>query len=216
MSNHRKKVSSNYRVQKNTTAIISFIGLSFIFIAVLNFFIDIPVEFVTGVSFAGFFFVWADFLIINSSEEKPYNERRYFSLLFLAVMSFILLPLVLPLFPNLLNGLADSSESVSIASLGLVLIIIHFKMWDAEDEFFNELFNLITDSENKIEELNQMTIDSTKKENETKELINNKLEKVEESLLMSQIILEQNNTLIKMIEEEKDLNELKEKIKKFK
>lgn len=214
MTTEPKNVDANYELQKKTTIIISFIGISFMIVGGLNFIIDIPVEFIIGVSFAGFFFIWADFIVISNSEGKPPNENYYFTLLFLAVSSFILLPLILPSFPRFLKFMADSSESVSIVSLGFVLIIINFKMFDADDEFLSNNNIAVENNEENINGLSAVIPIENK--SQSNELIKRSNQLANESQLILEEAVTLNISLIKLIEEAENLDELKEEVEKYK
>lgn len=211
MNTDLNRISSNYRTQKSSTVIIAFIGLAFIFLAGINFVYGVPEEYLIGVSFAAFFFIIADLAIMFATVEKPLNEKLYLILLFLAVMSFILIPILLPLFPLLYTMMASSSESLSIASLGFVLIMMNLKLLNAEEEFFERILS--------FSEANVIALENHEKKmnsslDEMKELIEDSktaTELARETTDLSKEILEDNKNLWKLIEEGETLEEVREK-----
>lgn len=213
MATDLKKISSNYRTQKSSTVIIAFIGLAFIFLAGINFVFEVPAEYLIGVSFAAFFFIMADLAIMTATVEKPMNEKLYFILLFLAVMSFILIPIILPLLPIFFNWMASSSESLSIASLGIVLIMMNLKLWNAEDDFFEGIMNLNETSmtalgkfETKLNSYNRLI-------DESRDIANSASDITKESTTLAKEILDINKRLVKLIGEAETLEEVREKAK---
>lgn len=211
MNTDLNRISSNYRTQKSSTVIIAFIGLAFIFLAVINFSFEVPEEYLIGVSFAAFFFIIADLAIMSATVKKPLNENLYYTLLFFAVMSFILIPIALPLFPLLYSLMASSSESLSIASLGIVLIMMNLKLLNAEEEFFERILSLSETNATAFEEYEKKVNSSM---DEMKEMIEDSKDATKlarETTDLSKEILEVNKNLWKLIEEGETLEEVREK-----
>lgn len=213
MGKNIDKLTENYRIQKSSTVIISFIGIAFIFIAGINYSIGIPTEHIIGVSFAAFFFVLADFSLMSKKNEKFQNEKLYFLFLLFAVMSFILLPIIIPLLTINNRWLASASESLSIASLGLVLVMMNLKLWKAEEEYFDE-FKILNDKTLKIlMEYQNKFQSSTIKNNEAVEMMERVANVAESSNIVAERTLDVHGKLIKIIEEAETLEEIKEKAK---
>lgn len=210
-----QKASSNYRIQKSSTLIISYIGIAFIAIAGLNSIFEVPAEFIIGVSFAAFFFVLADFTVLSGTDKKPANAKIYNNFLFLAVLSFILLPIFLPFFPDVYKLMASSSESLSIASLGFVLVMINFRMWAAEEEFFDEIKKTNAMSKDLIMDYQSKLQNSIKQTDKSVEMADRASALAQESNEMAKRTLEMNEKLIKLIEEGETLEEIREKVKSY-
>lgn len=216
MKSNLKKISENYRAQKNTTVIISLIGFSFIVLAVINFSFDIPSEHLIGVSFAAFFFVLADLTLMSGDNEKPKNENFYFLLLLLAVLSFILLPTIIPMLPENKIKLDSFSESLSIASLGIVLIMMNLKLWSAEEEFFDEVLRLNDENMNALDDFETKINSSFEKIDESTNIAENATRLAREATDLSKEVSELNKKLLQLIEEGETLEEIKQEVKKYK
>ena len=174
------------KIRDRSSAIILFIGISFIILGLMNLKFNIPKEYITSISLAAFFFVLSDMLTISLRRTKL---NLYSFTLLLGVLSFTLLPVLLLLFPEIFSILINSSESLSVISLGLVLIIINIKMWDTNKEFNKLILKSTKETLDFIDKFNDFPKDSIELASEIHE-VNKKL-------------LEENKSLKEEIEKEK-------------
>lgn len=219
MDDTGNKIAMNYRLQNKSSYIVLFIGYCFILIAILNVFLKIPVEYIIGISFAAFFFILTDLMQTLASEEKPPNEQLYLTSLFLAVLSFILVPLIISSSPDFLNFMTGSSEFVTILSFGLVIVIIHLKRLSAQRDFYTKLsiqadlaHESAEETQALIEKFQERFEDIVERQEESNK---EKLKLIEELISDSKKYLNQNFELIKLIEEGESLEEIKEKVKSY-
>lgn len=120
------KEKKEFQLNLRTGSLMTYIGISLIFLSGINLIIEIPSVYMIGISFAAFFFVFADFIGIKDTLNKFYLSFYSF-LLFLGISSFIILPIILMVLNVKIENLITISETMSIASLGLVLGIINIK-----------------------------------------------------------------------------------------
>ena len=154
MAKELKERYQSILLTKRSSAFILFVGFSFILLGIINNFKDIPDEYVISVSFAGAFFAISDLL----AKYKPLNKfiiNIYTVTLFLGVLSFIVLPTLLFIFPESVKILISNSESLSITSLGIVLIIININIWNSDDEIFAKIQEFTDDTGKVVKKFNK-------------------------------------------------------------
>lgn len=194
----------DYFMQRNSGKIITYVGFSFIIVGIFNFVFKIPSEYIVGVSFAAFFFVCADFIFITK-QQIPFAKSLYSFSLYLAVLSFTALPILLPAFEKIREFLVTSSESLTIISLGVVLVVINLRMFLAEHEYFQNLEKLFLKNEEYMEDYKKITQEY---EDMTKEAQLN----TAKAQKLAEATHEMNSQLVKMIKEEDDIQVLREKL----
>ena len=135
--------------------------------------VEIPSEYVVSVSCAAFFFVYADYLDIDLNESKisRFLQPLY---LFLGVFSFVVLPVLLLTFPLKFDNLIQSSEVLSLVSLGFVLVIYNKKTKQSQNKFYSAIGNHFDKSDEGMERskvmLNILELRIESLERENKEL----------------------------------------------
>ncbi|MGI2326433.1 hypothetical protein [Planococcus sp. YIM B11945] len=170
-----EKNLKTFRYSINHDFLVFFIGISFSLIGLMNIAYKIPVEYIVSISFAGFFFVYADFVEIANENMKKL-KMVHSLLLFLGVFSFTALPVYFLVFPELFDLLKKHSDSYTIIALGIVLIIFNIKSNRAKIatfekvsidsvELINKYGSLLNVTDDKLTELNSK-VETLKVENE--------------------------------------------------
>ena len=150
MKNENSELLEAYNTFKSTKNIVAYVGVSFIILGIIHSFFSIPPEYIISISCAAFFFVYADYVIMKGKNGKFINGL-YSGYLFMGVLSFIVLPVLLLTFPLKFSGFIQSSETFSIISLGLVLVIYNYKTNKSQEKFSDNLIGKLETTINYVE-----------------------------------------------------------------
>ncbi|MDF2065089.1 hypothetical protein [Bacillus sp. Cr_A10] len=167
----KEKYITELEVNLRNNSLMGYIGVSLVFLGYLNTQINISSEYMIGISFAAFFFVFAEFISLKPKLTKIYL-KLYAFLLFLGVSSFTVLPIILMSVKVNNEYFITLSESMSIISLGVVLGILNLKSiqnnlneYDRHIKIMNDYKGFIDKYEERVNRYEELT-DKLLKENE--------------------------------------------------
>lgn len=126
-----------YRINET---IIIFIGIAMFWMPPLTgiFGGSVTKEFILGATFASFFLAFSDGILISGTATKS-NLIWYGSSFVSGILSIIYLPVLLSMYPNLLERLDPMSTDITLMALGFVLIVVGYRSFTHKSKAISDV-----------------------------------------------------------------------------
>lgn len=121
-----KKIYGLKEINMVSDLMITFIGLCIIILAVFSLTGKVPKEYTFGATLAGFWFVLSDVMLIEE-RLRLIDLLSYIFYIFMGIFSFIVIPVMVQIFPSFEGMFMQHSDFFTFMALGFVLALMGVK-----------------------------------------------------------------------------------------
>ncbi|WP_419962083.1 hypothetical protein [Psychrobacillus sp. BM2] len=121
-----KRIISDKFNHSDSNWILFFTAFSFVFMGFINSIIQLPKEYIVGVSLSSIFFAFSEYVSVAKKLNVLFGILQL-PFLFLAILSLNVLPAIFIANESFFNHFSTKADSVSLLSFGLVLGAIAIK-----------------------------------------------------------------------------------------